>query len=154
MTFTIEESVTIERPVQEVFAFLDDDVERFASWRRPPWMELRRLTDGPVGAGTRYATSLRMLGIPQGPIVTEVTPCHPPHHLEWRPITPTTLPAEAGGEYRLEEVDGSTRVTITGRVGFPRWIRDFEPVGRAIFGTRYLRPMMRRIKEAAQRHEP
>lgn len=93
MTFTIEESVTVERPVQEVFTFLDDDVERFASWRRPPWMELRRLTDGPVGAGSRYETSLRILGIAQGPIVTElrravrvrIRPRPPPRRLRTTP---------------------------------------------------------------------
>lgn len=153
MTFTIEESVLIDRLVEEVFAFLDDDTERFAQWRRPPWMELQRLSDGPVGVGTRYETALSILGIPQGPIVTEVTAYHPPHHLEWRALTPTTLLAEARGEYRLEEADRGTRVTITGRVGFPGWIRAFEPAGRAIFAARYLRPMMRRLKEAAEHHE-
>lgn len=37
--------------------FLDDDVDRFASWRHPPWMQLRRLTNGPVEVGTRCETA-------------------------------------------------------------------------------------------------
>lgn len=77
VTFATGADTIVRRPVEEVFAFLGDDVDRFASWRYPSWMQLRRLTDGPVEVGARCETALGIPGVPQGPIVTEVTAYRP-----------------------------------------------------------------------------
>lgn len=150
MAFTIEADVVVDRDLEEAFAYLDDDIATFAEWRRPPWMRLRRLTDGPVGVGTRYETSLRILGVAQGPIVTEVTAYDPPRHLQWRARTPTSLLEEVGGEYLLDKTARGTSVTITGQVQLRRALRLLEPVARIVFSTMYLDPMMRRLKTAIE----
>lgn len=153
MPFTIEESIIINRAIGEVFAYLDDDMETFAEWRRPPWMTLEKVSDGPSGVGTRYETVVSILGVPQGPVVTEVVSYDPPKRLIWKGLTSTLLIKEMGGEYLLRETDEGTSVTIGGRVRFPWWLRPFEPLGRIIFDRRYLRPMMQRLSTVlAPRH--
>lgn len=150
MAFEFDESVFVDRPLAEVFAYLDDDTDTFAEWRRPPWMSLTRLTDPPVGVGTRYETALNILGIPQGPITTEVTAYEPPRRLVWKALNTTPLLAEVGGEYLLTEDAGGTHVKISGRVRFPWWLRPFEPLGRLVFNSRYLKPMMLRLRNSLQ----
>lgn len=150
MAFEFDETVVVDKPIGEVFAFLDDDVDNFAEWRRPPWMRLERLTEPPIGVGTRYETAVSILGIQQGPITTEVTVYEPPERLVWTALNSTTLLAEAGGEYLLAEEAAGTKVTISGRVRFPWWLRPFEPLGKLVFNSRYLKPMMQRLRNALQ----
>lgn len=150
MAFEFDETVVVDKPIEEVFAYLDDDIDRFAEWRRPPWMRLKRLTDPPVGVGTRYETAVNILGVPQGPITTEVAAYEPPRRLVWKALNSTPLLAEAGGEYLLTEDSAGTRVTISGRVRFPWWLRPFESVGRLVFNSRYLKPMMQRLRDVLQ----
>ncbi len=56
----IEESIIINRPIEEVFAFVADQTNG------PQWqdglLEVRRITDGPVGVGTRHTVVRKFLG--------------------------------------------------------------------------------------------
>ena len=47
-----ENSISIERPVAEVFAFLSD-FENIPKWNYYV-LEVRKISDGPVGVGTKY----------------------------------------------------------------------------------------------------
>jgi uncharacterized membrane protein len=47
-----EHSISIERPISEVFAFLSD-FENFSKWNYYV-LRVRKISEGPVGAGTTY----------------------------------------------------------------------------------------------------
>lgn len=48
----LEDSITIRRPVNRVFAMWAD-IEHYADWAAPV-IERKKLTEGPVGVGTRF----------------------------------------------------------------------------------------------------
>lgn len=56
----VEESIVIQRPVEEVFAFLADQTNA------PHWqsglLEVQRTTDGPLGIGTKHTAVRKFLG--------------------------------------------------------------------------------------------
>jgi uncharacterized protein YndB with AHSA1/START domain len=56
----VEASIIIQRPIEEVFAFVADQTHA------PQWqhdlLEVRRTTDGPVGVGTKHTAVRKFLG--------------------------------------------------------------------------------------------
>lgn len=56
----VEESITIRRPVEEVFAFVADQTNS------PCWqsglLEVRRVTDEPIGLGTKHTAVRKFMG--------------------------------------------------------------------------------------------
>ena len=56
----VEDSVVIERPVEDVFAYVADQTNA------PHWqaglVEVRRTTDGPVGVGARHTAVRTFMG--------------------------------------------------------------------------------------------
>ena len=56
----VEESVVIDRPIEEVFAFVADQSNA------PRWqsglLEVRRTTDGPLGVGTKHTAARKFMG--------------------------------------------------------------------------------------------
>jgi uncharacterized protein YndB with AHSA1/START domain len=102
-------SVVLNKPVEEVFAFLTDP-DRDTNWRRPNVLSSRKLTDGPLGVGTRFETVNRFLGKKET-VVTEITAMEPPTLLRWKQVNKGTFVADGG--YRLEPADGGgTRFTL------------------------------------------
>jgi polyketide cyclase/dehydrase/lipid transport protein len=102
---TRESSVLINRPVQDVFAFVSD------ATNDPQWhtdvVEASRVSgDGSVGVGTTVRWVLSFMGRKEA--LMEVTRYEPDRLVELRarsgPMTPTLT-------YRFEVVDGATRFT-------------------------------------------
>ena len=56
----VEDSIVIQRPIEEVFAFLADQTNA------PHWqsglLEVRRTTDGPLGVGTKHTAVRKFMG--------------------------------------------------------------------------------------------
>jgi hypothetical protein len=56
----VEDSIIINRPVEEVFAFVADQTNG------PRWqdglLEVRRITSGPIGVGTKHTAARKFLG--------------------------------------------------------------------------------------------
>ena len=61
-TFTLDSSIWLQRPIEEVFAFFADAHNLAAI--TPPWMHFRTVTPGPIvmAAGTRFEHRLRVKG--------------------------------------------------------------------------------------------
>src|SRR5450755_2607660 len=57
---TLEKSTVIHRPSDEVFAFVADQTNA-ASWQSGI-VEVRRLTDGPPGVGSRHTFTRTLMG--------------------------------------------------------------------------------------------
>jgi len=105
-----ESSVRIDRPVEEVFAFLTElgNSTQWQSWL----VESVKTSEGPVGLGTTCREVRRLLGL-QIETTGEVT--------EWEPNRRTTIKSTSGpvsmqGTCTFEPVEGGTRVTAVTQV--------------------------------------
>ena len=103
------QSVVIERPLEEVFAFVADR-ENDALWA-PVVTETRKTSEGPLSVGTTYEQSGRFLGR-NLEMLFEVTEYEPNHKIGQRLIT--SGPLRATSLFSVEAVSGGTRVTLTG----------------------------------------
>ena len=62
MSFLMEESIEIERPIDQVFDWMQEHDE----WRLPYVRSVRPLTDGPMRVGSRYENRIKAGGITAG----------------------------------------------------------------------------------------
>jgi uncharacterized protein YndB with AHSA1/START domain len=108
MTTAFGGSVVLNKPIEEVFSFLTDP-DRDTNWRRPYVLSSRKLTDGPLGVGSRFETVNRFLGKKET-VVTEVTALEPPSLLSWKQVNKGTFVAD--GSYTLERSNGGTKLTL------------------------------------------
>ena len=99
-------SVTINRPIEDVFAFIADG-ERCPEWR-PGVIDIKRISG--EGVGTKYAQGVSG---PMGRRIAadyEVTVFQPSSWLEFET---TTGPARPHGRYDLAAVAGGTSLTFS-----------------------------------------
>jgi uncharacterized protein YndB with AHSA1/START domain len=104
-----DQSVVIERPLEEVFAFVADP-ENDAQWT-PVVTETRKTSEGPLGVGTTYEQSGHFLGR-NFEMLFEVTEYEPNRKIGQRLINPG--PLGATGSSSVEAVSGGTQVTLSG----------------------------------------
>ncbi len=102
---TLEISTVINRPLEEVFAFLSNP-ENFPKWVTGS-SEVKITSAGPIGMGTTYRTVLTVLGRRIEGVV-EFT--------EYEPNRSYTMKTKSGpvpveNRVTFERVDGGTRVT-------------------------------------------
>jgi hypothetical protein len=102
-------TAVIDRPIQEVFDFLADGTNdpKFS----PRVQEIRRTTDGPIGVGTVFESSVKDAGMKSNRRF-ELTTFDAPTKIRWteRSKNPVMVP---DGGYDLESVsDTQTKVTI------------------------------------------
>jgi uncharacterized protein YndB with AHSA1/START domain len=125
----IEFSIDVERPIEEVFAYLSDPA-KVPEWD-PRVVSVEQETDGPLGVGTRLRETRRMAGRKLEQVV-EVAEYEPPRLFSLR-IVSGPLPLD--GRNRLEALDDMrTRVSFAG---------SGEPKGLA----RLAQPLVRRMVE-------
>ena len=128
-----EVSVIIERPVEEVFAFVENP-ENDPIWR-PGVIESGEISRGPKGVGTTGREVYEMLGV-RGESTWEITEYEPDRKVSYRS---TSGPVTYKGTWTYESVEGGTRVTfaidweIAGWDGFGRLSE--RVVGMTIFQT-------------------
>lgn len=71
----------ITRSPADVFVFLRDK-DLYPLEPGSPVLALDRITEGPIGVGTRYREVVRMLPLVKGEILSVLTRYEPPRHLE------------------------------------------------------------------------
>jgi carbon monoxide dehydrogenase subunit G len=108
MAGRFEGSAHIDRPIDEVFAFLADGENdpKFS----PRVLEIHKTTDGPVGVGTVYASKVKDAGM-KTEREFKLTEFAPPNRIRWAEISKNLVTASSGG-YDLVEEDGGTRLTV------------------------------------------
>jgi carbon monoxide dehydrogenase subunit G len=102
----LEISTVINRPVEEVFAFLSNP-ENDPKWRSG--IEVKKTSEGPIGVGATYRTVVTALGRRiEGEI--EFTE----YESNWRCATKTKSgPIPVESQWTFERVEGGTRVDVT-----------------------------------------
>jgi carbon monoxide dehydrogenase subunit G len=102
----VEKSTGIARPTEEVFAFVADQTNA------PRWqsgfVDIRRLTDGPPGLGTRYAFTRTLMGRRMAG-ENEYVEFEPARRVAFRTTSGPGLLAS----YAVEPTQAGTRLTST-----------------------------------------
>ena len=108
MAGRFEATVVIDRPVEEVFAFLADGENdpKFS----PRVLEIAKTTDGPPGVGTVYASTVKDAGM-KTKREFKLTGFEPPTRIRWAEISKNLVTAPEGG-YDLAREGSGTRLTI------------------------------------------
>ena len=117
-----EQSVVIKRPVEEVFAFLEDPGNE-TQWQRG-LVESRQTSPGPLGVGATGRDVRRFMGR-QIITVWEVTEYRPPEMYGFR-VVKGPVPFE--GAYTFERVPEGTRVVMTARAEMRGLSRLMTPI--------------------------
>jgi uncharacterized protein YndB with AHSA1/START domain len=102
-------TTVIDRPIEEVFAFLADGTNdpKFS----PRVLEIAKKTDGPTGVGTVYASKVKDAGV-KTDREFEITEFQPPSRIRWKEISKNLVTATEGGYDLAPEGEGKTRVTL------------------------------------------
>jgi carbon monoxide dehydrogenase subunit G len=108
MAGRFEAKVVIDRPIEEVFAFLADGENdpKFS----PRVQEIAKTTDGPPGVGTVYASTVKDAGMTTKREF-EITEFQAPTRIRWAERSRNTVTAPEGG-YDLAPEGAGTRVTL------------------------------------------
>ncbi len=98
----------IDRPIEQVFAFLADGENdpRFS----PRVLEIAKTSDGPPGVGATYASTVKDAGM-KTKREFELTEFDPPTRIRWAEVSKNLVTASEGG-YDLADEGGSTRLTV------------------------------------------
>ncbi len=101
-------SVTIDRPIEEVFAFLaDGENDRKFS---PRVLEIAKTTEGPPGVGTVYASTVKDAGMTTKREF-ELTEVQSPTKIRWHERSKHPVVVPEGG-YDLEPAGTGTKLTF------------------------------------------
>jgi uncharacterized protein YndB with AHSA1/START domain len=108
MAGRFEATVVIDRPIEEVFAFLahGENDPKFS----PRVLEISKTTDGPPGVGTVYASTVKDAGV-KTKREFKLTEFEPPTRIRWTEVSKNMVSAPEGG-YDLAPEGTGTRVTI------------------------------------------
>ncbi|HEX5852546.1 MAG TPA: SRPBCC family protein [Solirubrobacteraceae bacterium] len=108
MTGRFEATVTIERPIDEVFAFLAEGTNdpKFS----PRVLEIANTTGGPVGVGTVFASTVKDAGM-KSKREFKITELDAPTRIRWAEISKNLVVASEGG-YDLAGDGAGTRLTV------------------------------------------
>lgn len=101
-----ELSIVINRPIEEVFAVLDN-LENDLKWRRE-WIDAKKTSEGPIGVGTRYSLFAETLGR-RIETVYETIKYEPYQIVAWKTVSG---PLSLTFQRTFERVEGGTRFTI------------------------------------------
>jgi carbon monoxide dehydrogenase subunit G len=108
MAGRFEGTTVIDRPIEEVFNFLADGTNdpKFS----PRVLEIAKTTDGPVGVGTVFKSTVKDAGVKTNREF-EITEFEPSTRIRWAERSKNQVTAPEGGYDRAPEGSG-TRVTV------------------------------------------
>jgi hypothetical protein len=108
MAGRFETTLVIDRPIEEVFAFLADGENdpKFS----PRVLEIAKTTDGPPRVGTIYASTVKDAGVKTKREI-KLTEFEPPTRIRWSEVSKNLVTAPEGG-YDLAPEGTGTRVSF------------------------------------------
>ena len=108
MSARFEGTAVIDRPIEEVFAFLADGENdpKFS----PRVLEIKKTTDGPSGVGTVYASTVKDAGM-KTQREFKLTEFDAPTRIRWTELSKNMITVPEGG-YDLAPEGEGTRLTV------------------------------------------
>jgi carbon monoxide dehydrogenase subunit G len=109
MAGKFEATVTIDKPIEEVFAFLADgeNDKKFS----PRVQKIEKTTDGPPGVGTVYASTVKDAGMTTQREF-KLTEFEQPTKIRWAEVSKNIVTAPEGGYDLAADGDGKTQLTV------------------------------------------
>ena len=143
---SVTSSVTIDRPVEEVFAVLTD-VEKTGRWF-PGDVEEHWITPPPHGVGSRRRAVVTMFGR-RMENEAEATEFDPPRRAAMRGISPNA-PFAVGLDFH--PTNGGTRVEVTSQIDLRGPARIASPLVTWVYGRAWSRGLanVKRMMEAGE----
>ena len=139
----IEGEVLVRRPVEEVFDVVAD--ERNEPSYNPHLLRSEKVTDGPVGKGTRFLATVRA-GRRPAPMEIEYTAFDRPHLIA---STTRMASADFAGELTFTPTDGGTRLRWSWGVRWKGTLRLLGPLLVAV-GARQERRTWIRLRDSLE----
>jgi uncharacterized protein YndB with AHSA1/START domain len=102
-------TVVIDRPIEEVFAFVADG-ENDAKFSKRV-LEIKQTTDGPPGVGTVYASTVKDGGV-KFKRQFELTELEPPAKIRWREVSTGPVITPEGGYDLAPAGEGKTELSF------------------------------------------
>ena len=108
MAGRFEVKTVVDRPIEDVFAFLADGENdpQFS----PRVLEIEKTTEGPPGVGTVYASTVKDAGMKTRREL-KLTEFDPPTRIRWTETSKNLITSAEGG-YDLAPADEGTQVTL------------------------------------------
>ncbi|MFI1396100.1 SRPBCC family protein [Streptomyces sp. NPDC020681] len=109
MAGQFEATVQINRPIEEVFAFLSDGENdpKFS----PRVQQIAKTPEGPTAVGTVFASTVKDAGMTTKRQI-RISELQPPTRLRWTEVSKNIVTSKEGG-YDLESTaDGNTRLRV------------------------------------------
>ncbi|HZN89303.1 MAG TPA: SRPBCC family protein [Thermoleophilaceae bacterium] len=108
MSARFEGTAVVDRPIEEVFAFLADGENdpKFS----PRVLEIKKTTDGPSGVGTVYASTVKDAGM-KTQREFKLTEFDAPTRIRWTELSKNMITVSEGG-YDLAPEGEGTRLTV------------------------------------------
>jgi uncharacterized protein YndB with AHSA1/START domain len=127
---TIENSTVINRPPEEVYAFVTDPANE-AKWHADV-LEAHKTSDGPLGVGSTIQFTFNFMGKKDIDLV--VREFDPPR----REVVEATSkgPMAPTFTFTFEPGDGGTRFTRKGNIRVSGWMRLMEPMMKGMASKR------------------
>jgi uncharacterized membrane protein len=144
----VQTTVIIDRPIQQVWAYLDDH-NNDVKWRRPSLKSLTTVGTA-VGPGTRYEGVVAM-GPMNFPYVSELTAYEPPHRVAWKGVSSAGWMIGREGSYTLEP-EGNDRTKVTHEITMEPQTAMGSVVAPLVkrAGSRLVMPLLKQLKEAVE----
>jgi uncharacterized protein YndB with AHSA1/START domain len=142
----IEASVVINRPVEEVFAYVVDP-NNTAQWAGPV-VEAKQTSEGPVGLGTTSTRVTQFLGRSME-ATYEITEFEPNKYYA---DTMTSGPVPINGRISFDSVKDGTKVTVKGEIGAAGFFKLAEPL-LARMGKRQTATDVQTLKDLLEAQE-
>jgi len=149
----IRTTVTINRPIQEVWAYLEDH-NNDLKWRRPSLKSLETVGTGAVGPGTKYEGVVAM-GPMKYPYVSELTEYKPPNRVAWKGVSSAGWMIGREGSMTLE-AEGQDRTNVTHEITMEPQTAFGKVVAPVVerAGSRLVMPLLKQLKEAVEETPP
>jgi uncharacterized membrane protein len=145
----VRTTVTINRSIQEVWAYLEDH-NNDLKWRRPSLKSLETVGTGPVGPGTKYEGVVAM-GPMKYPYVSELTEYKPPNRVAWKGVSSRGWMIGREGSMTLE-AEGQDRTKVTHEITMEPQTAFGKVVAPVVerAGSRLVMPLLKQLKEAVE----
>ena len=118
----IENVVVIDRPVEDVFAYIAD-FDNVSQWAGPV-TEAKKTSEGPVGVGSTFSQFTNFLGR-RAESTIEVTEYVPHSRVSQKSISGPIMQEQS---FLMEAVEEGTKVTLVGEVDTTGFFKLAEPV--------------------------
>jgi len=139
----LKEEIVIDRPVEEVFAFLTT-LENIPKWQSA--LSSHVISSGPVGVGTRFEESFKMMGRIVD-VVCEIIEYERPQKMSWKSTSSQMIDFES--RFLFDPANGRTRVRFEGGSSLKGLWRLVEPLAGGEF-RRELKAELEKMKKVVE----